>query len=73
MALNQLALAPVTLAAVFTWNSVLTGQSATIPGKIQKDLVPNMINGEQTAAAVGVSSGRVLDAAAAAGAQLIPA
>lgn len=44
--LNQLALAPVTLAAVFTWNSVLTGQSEAIPGKIQKDLVPSMINGE---------------------------
>lgn len=46
VALNQLALAPVTLAAVFTWNSVLTGQSEAIPGKIQRDLVPSMLNGE---------------------------
>lgn len=46
VALNQLALAPVTLAAVFTWNSVLTGQSEAIPGKIQRDLVSSMLNGE---------------------------
>jgi hypothetical protein len=46
VALNQLALAPVTLAAVFTWNSVLTGQSEAIPGKIQRDLVPSMLNGD---------------------------
>jgi protein Mpv17 len=43
--LNQLALAPVTLAAVFTWNLTLTGQSSAIAGKIQRDLVPSMING----------------------------
>lgn len=43
--LNQLALAPVTLAAVFTWNLGLTGQSDAILGKIQRDLVPSMING----------------------------
>lgn len=43
--LNQLALAPVTLAAVFTWNLTLTGQSDAIAGKIQRDLVPSMING----------------------------
>lgn len=46
VSLNQLALAPVTLAAVFTWNLTLTGQTAALAGKIQRDLVPSMINGE---------------------------
>lgn len=47
VALNQLALAPVTLAAVFTWNLALTGQTAALAGKIRHELVPNMINGER--------------------------
>jgi hypothetical protein len=45
--LNQLALAPVTLCAVFAWNLGWTGQWHAVPGKIQNDLVPSMINGEQ--------------------------
>lgn len=48
VALNQLALAPVTLAAVFAWNLGLTGQWAALPAKITNDLVPSMINGEPT-------------------------
>lgn len=44
--LNQLALAPVTLVAVFTWNLALTGQTAALQNKIKHDLVPSMINGE---------------------------
>lgn len=43
--LNQLALAPVTLVAVFTWNLALTGQTAALQNKIKHDLVPSMING----------------------------
>lgn len=43
--LNQLALAPVTLLAVFTWNLGLTGQTAALPDKIKHDLIPSMING----------------------------
>ena len=46
VALNQLALAPVTLAAVFAWNLGLTGQWDALPNKITNDLVPSMINGE---------------------------
>lgn len=45
VALNQLALAPVVLAAVFAWNLGLTNQLAALPGKIRRDLVPSMING----------------------------
>lgn len=48
VALNQLALAPVTLAAVFAWNLGLTGQLAAVPDKIRNDLVPSMINGKHT-------------------------
>jgi hypothetical protein len=44
--LNQLALAPVTLCAVFAWNLGWTGQWHAVPDKIQNDLVPSMINGE---------------------------
>eukprot|EP00877_Chromochloris_zofingiensis_P013579 jgi/Chrzof1/8475/Cz03g12020.t1 len=44
--LNQLALAPVTLAAVFTWNLALTNKTNDIPEKLKRDLVPSMINGE---------------------------
>ncbi|WIA08168.1 hypothetical protein OEZ85_007622 [Tetradesmus obliquus] len=43
--LNQLALAPVTLCAVFAWNLGLTGQWHAVPEKIQNDMVPSMING----------------------------
>lgn len=43
--LNQLALAPVTLAAVFAWNLGWTGQTALLKSKIQHDLIPSMING----------------------------
>lgn len=43
--LNQIALAPVVLVVVFAWNLALTGQSHAIPQKIEKDLVPTMING----------------------------
>lgn len=45
VALNQLALAPVVLAVVFAWNLALTQQVQGIPAKIQRDLVPSMING----------------------------
>eukprot|EP00775_Hariotina_reticulata_P011773 gene11773-11918_t len=45
VALNQLALAPVVLAAVFAWNLGLTNQLAALPGKIGNDLLPSMING----------------------------
>lgn len=45
VALNQLALAPVVLAVVFSWNLALTGAGAEIPGKIRRDLVPAMVNG----------------------------
>jgi len=43
--LNQVALSPVVLAVVFSWNLGLTGQSSKIGGKIKNDLVPTMING----------------------------
>jgi hypothetical protein len=43
--LNQLALAPVVLAVVFSWNLALTGEGGAIPTKIRRDLVPSMING----------------------------
>ncbi len=44
--LNQVALAPVVLAAVFTWNLALTGRSAAAIGdKIKGDLWPTMVNG----------------------------
>ncbi|KIZ03148.1 hypothetical protein MNEG_4812 [Monoraphidium neglectum] len=43
--LNQVALAPVVLAVVFSWNLALTGQAGGIPEKIQRDLVPSMVNG----------------------------
>jgi hypothetical protein len=39
------ALAPVVLAVVFSWNLALTGQAGGIPEKIQRDLVPSMVNG----------------------------
>ena len=43
--LNQLALAPVVLTAVFAWNTVFTGNGAAFPGKLRADLVPTMVNG----------------------------
>lgn len=43
--LNQVALAPVVLAVVFSWNLALCGDAARIPEKLQTDLVPTMING----------------------------
>lgn len=43
--LNQLALAPVVLAAVFTWNLVLQRHQHEVPQKIKRDLVPTMVTG----------------------------
>ena len=45
MTANQLALGPVVLAAVFTWNLALTRQLSALPGKIQRDLPPTIVNG----------------------------
>jgi hypothetical protein len=46
VAANQLLLAPVVLAVVFSWNLALTGQLEGLGGKLQRDLVPSMMNGE---------------------------
>lgn len=43
--LNQLALAPVVLAAVFTWNLVLQRQHRSVPQKLRHDLLPTMTTG----------------------------
>ena len=45
VAANQLLLAPVVLAAVFSWTLTLTGRAADVPAKVQADLVPTMVNG----------------------------
>lgn len=45
VALNQLVLAPVTLGTVFSWNLGLTGRGAELPDKLQRDLLPTMMNG----------------------------
>ncbi len=46
--MNQLMLAPVTLVAVFAWNMAWMGQvgEGRLTAKVQKDLVPSMVNGE---------------------------
>ena len=44
--LNQLALAPVVLAAVFTWNLVLQRQHRSVPQKLRHDLLPTMTTGQ---------------------------
>lgn len=43
--LNQVALGPVVGLSVFTWTLAMQGQFDAIPGKIQRDLVPTMVNG----------------------------
>lgn len=43
--LNQVALAPVVLAAVFAWNLVPLGRGHEWPSKVKKDLFPTMVNG----------------------------
>jgi protein Mpv17 len=43
--LNQVALAPVVLAAVFAWNLVPLGRGREWPAKVKKDLFPTMVNG----------------------------
>ena len=43
--LNQVALAPVVLAAVFAWNLVPLGRGAEWPAKVRRDLLPTMVNG----------------------------
>ena len=45
VALNQVALAPVVLAAVFAWNLVPLGRGGEWAGKVKRDLVPTMVNG----------------------------
>ncbi len=45
VAMNQLMLAPVTLGTVFSWNLALTGHADQIAGKLQRDLIPTMMNG----------------------------
>lgn len=45
MAANQLALGPVVLTSVFAWNLALTRQLSALPGKIQRDLPPTIVNG----------------------------
>jgi protein Mpv17 len=45
VAANQLLLAPVVLAAVFSWTLGLTGRARDVPAKIKADLVPTMVNG----------------------------
>jgi len=45
VAANQLLLAPLVLAVVFSWNLALTGEAPRIPQKLRQDLVPSMING----------------------------
>ena len=45
VALNQVALAPVVLAAVFAWNLVPLGRGGEWPGKVKRDLFPTMVNG----------------------------
>eukprot|EP00873_Tetraselmis_striata_P015381 jgi/Tetstr1/435645/TSEL_024545.t1 len=43
--LNQVALGPVVGLSVFTWTLATQGKFDEIPGKIQRDLVPTMVNG----------------------------
>ena len=43
--LNQVALAPVVLAAVFAWNLVPLDRGSEWPAKVKKDLFPTMVNG----------------------------
>lgn len=43
--LNQVALAPVVLAAVFAWNLVPLGRGAEWPSKVKRDLLPTMVDG----------------------------
>lgn len=45
VALNQLALGPVVLAASFAWNLALTGQAQRIVQKIKSDGPKSMVNG----------------------------
>jgi len=45
VSLNQLALAPVVLSAVFTWNLILQQKSSEVRGKLKRDLLPTMVNG----------------------------
>lgn len=45
--LNQLALAPVVIAAAFAWTLTLQGRLHDWPDKVQQDFVPTMLNGEQ--------------------------
>jgi hypothetical protein len=47
VAANQLLLAPVVLAVVFSWNLALTGQLEGLGAKLGRDLVPSMMNGER--------------------------
>ncbi len=54
---NQLALAPIVLGAVFAWNLTLTGQSHQLKSKLERDLVPSMINGNSSMAQQCESSG----------------
>jgi protein Mpv17 len=43
--LNQIVLGPLVLASAFSWNLALQQQSDQIRGKIQKDLLPTLVNG----------------------------
>lgn len=45
VALNQLALGPVVLAASFAWNMVLTKQADKYFSKLRNDGPPSMVNG----------------------------
>ena len=57
MAANQLLLAPCTLSAVFAWNLALMDKADQIPDKLQRDLLPTMMNGETLAAGARVLQG----------------
>jgi len=60
--LNQVALAPVVLAFVFSWNLCWKGEAGGIPSKIRRDLVPSMINGEGVGWGVGCGARGLGDA-----------
>ena len=45
MALNQLALAPITITVAFAWNLALQGKLGQLPTKLRTDFVNTIQNG----------------------------
>lgn len=43
--LNQISLGPIVLCTAFSWNLALQQKVNEIPAKIQKDMLPTLVNG----------------------------